>query len=250
MRQSGNALQQYRSYNYNLLAIAAFTLLNVLLVIFKSDSYFLFSAYLPYYLVLFGAVETGHLPVEGYVPSPALPTGAFVATVVFALIIVAVYVALWYFSRKSYIPLIVGIVLMGIDTVAMFTLIGFDVSMLIDYLLHGAALFLLIRGAILGKQLSDQGFDLNNAYAAPDPSDYPPDPNDNFYTASTSGPTAGTPADATADTATGTTDASAAEASAADAAGDAADTAPEISVVGDASADTAATDDHTDHTAD
>lgn len=196
--RNANPLQQYRSYNYDLLAIAAFTLINVLLVLFKSETYFLFSAYLPYWLVLFCAVTTGYLPVEDV--TATMNSGAFVAAIVFALVAVAVYAVLWFFSRKTYIPLIVGAVLMGIDTVSMFVLTGFEVSMILDYIFHGVVLYCLIRGIMIGKQLKAQGVDLESAYAAPDPSDMAevsaPSSSDSFYTPSaTSAPTA--PADNT-----------------------------------------------------
>lgn len=173
---AGSAPAQYRSYNLNLLLIAAFTLINVVLVLCKADTYFLFSAYLPYWLVAFFAITTGYFPVED-ITTELLPSGVFVAAVVFALIIIAVYAILWFFSRKSYIPLVVGAVLMGVDTVAMFLLTGIDVSMLIDYIFHGVVLYCLIRGILIGRKLQEQGVDLSVAVSAPSADKA----NDSFY---------------------------------------------------------------------
>ena len=148
--------------------------------------------------MLFCAVTTGYLPVEDV--TATMNSGAFVAAIAFALVAVAVYAVLWFFSRKTYIPLIIGAVLMGIDTVSMFVLTGFEVSMILDYIFHGVVLYCLIRGIMIGKQLKAQGVDLESAYAAPDPSDMAeasaPSSSDSFYTPSaTSAPTA--PADNT-----------------------------------------------------
>lgn len=53
----------YKNARGNLLLVVIFTVVNAFMAFMGSSSYFLFSAYLPYYSVIFGLVLTGRMDV-------------------------------------------------------------------------------------------------------------------------------------------------------------------------------------------
>ncbi len=57
----------------SLLMILLFTVINCLMAFMGSDRYFLFSAMIPYFLVLTGGLETGKIVIDGIVPEAIQP---------------------------------------------------------------------------------------------------------------------------------------------------------------------------------
>ena len=57
---------KYNNSRWNLLLVAAFTAINVIFLAVQSNSYFLFSAYIPYAMVDFGLFFCGMYPAEYY----------------------------------------------------------------------------------------------------------------------------------------------------------------------------------------
>ena len=94
------AAAKYRIARLNVMLMLAFTLINIVLLFAESDSFFLFSAMLPYLAVIFGSVIGG--------------TGALVGGIAVAIVILGVYFVLWLFSKKKpdfMIPLLVLFIL-------------------------------------------------------------------------------------------------------------------------------------------
>ena len=60
------AENQYKVSRYNLLIAIAFTLINIIMALSASQTYFLFSAAIPYQLVVSGMYNCGKLPAEFY----------------------------------------------------------------------------------------------------------------------------------------------------------------------------------------
>ena len=81
--------QKYRTSRMNLLAVIVFTLLNVVFLMSGSDMYFLFTAAIPYHLVVVGMLLTGKFPPEMYEGGTFefLDSSFLVATVVIAAVI-------------------------------------------------------------------------------------------------------------------------------------------------------------------
>ena len=58
---------RYKSARANILFVIGFTVLNIVLLLFQSDSYFLFSACIPYLAVDLGMILCGIYPETFYV---------------------------------------------------------------------------------------------------------------------------------------------------------------------------------------
>ena len=61
-----NYERKYKASRANLLLVVIATAINMLLIATGSDTYFLFSAFIPYFLTTIGMVQCGLLPPEYY----------------------------------------------------------------------------------------------------------------------------------------------------------------------------------------
>lgn len=96
---------RYRNSRSNLLLVVAFTLINIVLLITKSNRFFLFSAYAPYVIVDFGMLICGMYPPEYYgedsIIATTLPASVFTVFVVIASIILTLYFVSWLLSKNK-----------------------------------------------------------------------------------------------------------------------------------------------------
>ena len=84
----------YKNARGNLLLVVIFTVVNAFMAFMGSSSYFLFSAYLPYYSVIFGLVLTGRMDVgQEY----QLDEKYLVYFVGFAVLVLGLYLLFWLF---------------------------------------------------------------------------------------------------------------------------------------------------------
>lgn len=131
---------KYTSSCNNLLFVVAFTVINIVLLVTNSNTYFLFSAYIPYALVDLGMFLCGRYPQELYTDfgnMEFVDNSFFATTVVIAAIIVLVYFLSWLFSKKGKVGwLIASLVLFAIDSVAMLIYLGFSTEIIIDIVVH------------------------------------------------------------------------------------------------------------------
>lgn len=148
---------------FNIIAIVALTVLNIVMSVTGWGTYFLFSASVPYYLTSYMAALTGNLPEEIYA-DPAngwegfefLPNALFVFAIVVSVIILLLYALCFFFSKKHYGWFIVTAVMFSIDTLGLFGafyLFGFDISDILDVAIHIWALVSFILAAISGAKL-------------------------------------------------------------------------------------------------
>ena len=153
------ALQtKYNSARVNLLMAVAFTVVNMLLLAFGGNTYFLFSITVPYVIPTVGMLLCGMLPEEIYAdPSfdgmVFLDEGFFYITLAISLLILALYVACWFFSKKKSVWLKVALGLFIVDTLFMIFYYGLAVDMIMDVLFHGYVIYILISGIIADKKL-------------------------------------------------------------------------------------------------
>ena len=116
--------------------------------------YFLFSCTFPYAMVSEGAFSAGIMfsPEEyaemGYAEADLLPIWFFFILLVPALVALGVYLLCWALSKKRVGWLIAATVAFVLDTLFLIFWYGFAPDMIIDYLFHAWALFLLIRGCL------------------------------------------------------------------------------------------------------
>ena len=88
-------LSRWKGCSWAIFCVAAFSVVNILMFLFGSDSYFLFTAYIPYFLGVLGVAFLKGM--WEYPVSPAL--GAFLLSITAVLVIL--YFVFWFFSKKK-----------------------------------------------------------------------------------------------------------------------------------------------------
>lgn len=150
---------KYSSARANLLIVVAFTLINIVLAFTDSSSYFLFSLFIPYMLVLLGAMLTGNLPGAYTAAEPEiiefLPNAVFIIMAIVAAAFLAVFVVSWVVTNKK--PaigwLIASLVLASIDTGIFVLFGGISLDTLIDLAFHVWVIVSLAGGISAHKKL-------------------------------------------------------------------------------------------------
>lgn len=141
---------KYASSRHNILLVVVFTVINLILLVTNSNTYFLFSAYVPYFIADLGMLLGGKYPAEVYTGELAgleiAGNGFFVAMLVTAIVIVVLYLLSWIFSKKKSGWMIFALVFFILDTLAMFALIGISADQIIDILFHAWVIISLISG--------------------------------------------------------------------------------------------------------
>ncbi len=157
MSEKQKLTNKYNTSRNNILLIVVFTLINSVLLFTGSDSYFLFSAAIPYYMTLFGLLYTGRMPAEWYegveefIPDPDSVLVFYLGIAIIALVL---YALAWLLSKKKgYGWLIVALIMFVIDTAAMFYFTGFSADMILDIVFHAWVIISLISGIITAKKL-------------------------------------------------------------------------------------------------
>ena len=146
-------LRKAANGRHSLLLIVIFTVVNMVMTLLDTGTYFLFSASVPYHLVLMGmAFDNGFADGAWHVRSTLTYTG-----LALALVIVAVYLLCWLLSKKREGFLTAALVPFIIDTAALvilaFVLYENPVSQLMDLLLHIWVIVELVQAAGACKKL-------------------------------------------------------------------------------------------------
>ena len=151
---------KYQGGRNVLIAIAVFSLINLLLTVANVDMYFLFSASTPLILIVAGMYLTGKLPpeyYEGEFDSLDFFDGKLMAVVaIVAFVIVGMYFLAWWQSKTKRGWLTFGLVFFCIDTAIGLLYYGLELSYLIDLIFHIIAITWLsfaVYGAKKLKQL-------------------------------------------------------------------------------------------------
>lgn len=146
-----------RMSRMNFLLIIGFTLINTILLLTQNFTYFLFSAYIPYYLVDMGMALCGLYPPEFYLSVPGFvpfDISVLVILSVFAFLIIVFYLLCWLFTKKARIGwMIAALVVFSLDTVWLLWAVGFNVAILIDVLFHAWIIYELVIGIIACRKL-------------------------------------------------------------------------------------------------
>lgn len=139
---------QYKSGVSNLLLVVGFTVVNLVLLISNSNRYFLFSAYLPYFIADMGMYLCGRYPEEYYYGDEVFLDGTyFIIMVALAVIMALVYLLCWFMAKKKKVGwLIFGLVFFCLDTVAFIVLNGLSSDGIIDIVFHVWVIATLING--------------------------------------------------------------------------------------------------------
>ena len=141
----------------NLLLVLVFTVVNIILLVTNSNSYFLFSASVPYLLADLGMLMCGMYPEDFYVGDFAgmifLDQSFLIIMLVLAAVILVLYLLSWIFSKKGKIGwLIFALVFFAIDTVLLVLMTMPEIS-IIDLIFHAWVLYSLFSGVSAAKKL-------------------------------------------------------------------------------------------------
>ena len=145
---------QFHKSIHSIFVLAGFTLINLILIVAKADIYFLFTAYVPYFIAYMGAFLCGMLPPEtygeGYTLMQFLPGSIFAVALIIALVILAFYVLCAFMGRKGKIGwLITALVFFSFDTI----LTIFLSRTFIDMAFHIGILISIIFGVVALNKL-------------------------------------------------------------------------------------------------
>lgn len=151
LSQRETLVGKYQSARHNILLVVVFTLINIILLVTNSNSYFLFSASIPYFIVDLGMFLCGKYPEEYYLGEYAgmelLNDTFFAVTLVAAAVILLMYLISWIFSKKPRVGwMIFALVFFIMDTIGMLLLSGISTDMIIDVVFHGWVIVSLISG--------------------------------------------------------------------------------------------------------
>ncbi len=148
----GSLETKYNSSVVNLLLVTAFSAINVVLLVLNTDTYFLFSAFIPYFIADTGMFYSGSYPQEYYYDVADMEffdKSFLIVTVAIAAVVILLYLISWFFARKKKVGwLIFAAVLFCIDTVAMFVITGINTDMVLDIVFHVWVIFSLVNGIV------------------------------------------------------------------------------------------------------
>ena len=151
-------------------------MINLILLLVPSEeqSYFVFSATVPYVLAWVGMELCGRFPPafyggeEYYAELEFFPDAVFYVLFAISVIVIGVYVLLYFLSGKHRAAwMIVAAVLFVVDTLFMLWFFGISLDSLIDIVFHAWVLISLISGVVAGFKLkklgSEERFPINLA---------------------------------------------------------------------------------------
>lgn len=142
--------QRYNRSRMNLLLVVVFTAINLILLVTNADTYFLFSAFIPYFITVMGMLLCGRFPEEyydGMEDMVFLDNSAFVILLIISVVLTLLYLLAWIMSGKKRVGwLIFALVFFGLDTIGMLVLNGIAADSVIDILFHAWVIVDLILG--------------------------------------------------------------------------------------------------------
>ena len=144
---------RYNKSRHNLLLVLIFTVINIVLLVTNANSYFLFSAYVPYMLVDLGMDMCGMYPAEYYGADYSeyvfLNPSFFAICLGIAIVILAMYLLSWIFSKKARVGwLIFSVVFFVLDFIVLLLVVEINSSIMIDIVFHVWVIVSLMMGII------------------------------------------------------------------------------------------------------
>lgn len=135
------AIARYQSARSNIIILVALTVINIVIMLTGSFTYFLFSACVPYFLVDIGMIFCGKYPAEYYegymLPSDFFGDEFLAIMGVLAAIILAFYAFFYFRTKKISVGFMVAtLVFFILDTAVMVMFYGGDLDAFLDYAFH------------------------------------------------------------------------------------------------------------------
>ena len=135
----------------SLLLVAVLTAVNLAILISGADTYFPFSAFVPYYIVMVGMLLCGKFPEEYYEGElegiNVFDDSVFYFTVAIAAVCILFYILSWIFSSKNRIGWIYAALFIYLaDSSVMLYTYWPDVTIYIDLIFHAIIIIILLMG--------------------------------------------------------------------------------------------------------
>lgn len=151
-------LSKYHSGRHNLLLVVVFSAINLIMLLTNSGSYFLFSAYVPYFLGDLGMYQCGKYPAEVYGEDFASmefsDISFLIVAVAIAAVVIGVYLLCWILAKKMKVGFIVfGLVMFAVDTAFFLLLFGINTEMILDIVFHAWVLISLVNAIVAYNKL-------------------------------------------------------------------------------------------------
>ena len=153
-------MRKIQSARVDIILMIMLTIINMFLTFTESQTYFVFSAFIPYRILLESAFYAGKLPevyyegIEGELEFFDL--GIFYIAIAIVAVILAVYLLCFLLSKKKHAWLIVATVIFAADTMYLLSYaVNYNViaECVIDILLHAYVLYCLISAVISSYKL-------------------------------------------------------------------------------------------------
>ncbi len=156
-KQLENKISNARS---NLLLVVVFTIVNIVFAVTNRNTYFLFSAFVPYFIANLGMALCGKYSADFYDAdfpiSATFGDGAFVVFVAISVIFTLVYLLMWHLSKNAKKGwLIAALVFFAVDTLLLFLLSGDLLENIIDVAFHIWVIVSLSIGINSAAKLAD-----------------------------------------------------------------------------------------------
>ena len=149
---------KYTNARHDILFLIIFTVINCALLLLNANTYFLFSAFIPYSLVDDGMFWTGKYPAEYYEGLDGLEfenDSYLIVMCVLAVICIGLYLLCWFMSKKKAGWMVASLVFIVIDTLALILFVGVAVDWLLDYLFHAFIIYCIVRGIVAHHKLKN-----------------------------------------------------------------------------------------------
>lgn len=151
-------VQKYNNGRLNLLVAVILTAINIVLLITGSNTYFIFSIFIPYFIADLGWFMSGFYPEEYYEGlNMVFYDGSFaIIMVALALAICVLYLIAYLFSKDGKTGwLIMALALFAVDTVLMLVITGDPLASIIDIVFHIWVGYYLISALLAAKKLKE-----------------------------------------------------------------------------------------------
>lgn len=150
---------KYKNSSHNILLVLIFSVINIFFLVSNSDTYFLFSAYIPYVLADIGMMLTGSYPEDYYAAMELtdmvfLGKGFLWTMLAIVAVILVLYLLSWVFVKKNRVGwMVFALVLFALDTAFMLWDVGITMDFVVDYVFHLWVIVSLSMGISAGSKL-------------------------------------------------------------------------------------------------
>jgi hypothetical protein len=142
--------KRVHSATWNFLFFCALTVINIGVLLFEGNDYYISSSSFAIHLLRLGKIYCGKMDNEFYVGKYAnieFMSGEFYFYMIASAVIIAgIFLLLWWLSKKHYAFMIVGFILILADTIFMIFVYEFNFMTFCDYAIHTFMMVMIALG--------------------------------------------------------------------------------------------------------